>query len=153
MNEDIKVNSFEDILKKDGMLIYKTKGISMLPMLHENRDLVNIVVPEEPIRKYDVVLYKRGESYVLHRVIAVTPDNYLIRGDNTYSIETIQKDAVIGVLTQFTRKGKDYSVDNMPYIVYSRIWCIIYPMRFLYLIIKRKIRRAAGRCGFKRRRQ
>ena len=32
----------EEILEQKGWLVYKTKGISMLPMLHENQDLVVI---------------------------------------------------------------------------------------------------------------
>ena len=37
--------TFEELLEKDGRLVYKTKGVSMLPMLHQNRDLVIIQVP------------------------------------------------------------------------------------------------------------
>ena len=34
------MGSFEEILARDGRLIYKTRGVSMLPMLHQDRDLV-----------------------------------------------------------------------------------------------------------------
>ena len=70
--------TLEQLLARDGKLIYKISGISMEPMLRQNRDLVMIRVPEERLKKYDVALYKRGASYVLHRVIAVREDHYLI---------------------------------------------------------------------------
>ena len=38
------MSTFEEILEKDGKLVYKTKGISMNPMLYQNRDLVVIGV-------------------------------------------------------------------------------------------------------------
>ena len=122
----------EEILNQKGWLVYKTKGVSMLPMLHENQDLVVIRTPEGRLKKYDVALYKRGETYVLHRVIGVTEDGYDIRGDNTYAIEKVPEEAVIGVLTSFIRKGKQYEVTDLKYRLYARTWNAIYPLRVLY---------------------
>ena len=56
--------TFEDILARDGKLVYKTRGVSMEPMLRQNRDLVVIRVPSSRLKKYDVALYKRGDNYV-----------------------------------------------------------------------------------------
>lgn len=122
----------EEILEQKGWLVYKTKGVSMLPMLHENQDLVVIRTPERRLKKYDVALYKRGESYVLHRVIDVRKDGYDIRGDNTYFIEKVPEDAVIGVLVSFIRKGKKYEVTDLSYWLYARIWSLVYPLRVFY---------------------
>ena len=93
--------TFEQLLAQDGRLVYKTKGTSMEPMLRQNRDLVIIEVPASRLKKYDVALYRRGESYVLHRVVDVKEDCYLIRGDNTYTLENVPDRAVLGVLTGF----------------------------------------------------
>ncbi|MBQ6052853.1 MAG: hypothetical protein IJL30_06150 [Clostridia bacterium] len=54
---------------------------------------------------------------------------YLIRGDNTYTLEKVPASAVIGVLTDFRRKGKEYCVSDKPYRLYARIWTAIYPLR------------------------
>jgi signal peptidase I len=80
---------FEELLARDGYLVYKTRGVSMEPMMRQNRDLVIIRIPTCRLHKYDVALYRRGRNYVLHRVIGVEKDHYLIRGDNTYSVETV----------------------------------------------------------------
>ena len=37
--------TFEELLQKDGRLVYRTRGVSMEPMLRQNRDLVVIEVP------------------------------------------------------------------------------------------------------------
>jgi hypothetical protein len=70
----------------------------MRPLLHENRDLVVILKKDGRLRRYDVALYRRGTTYVLHRVVGVRDEGYLIRGDNTYALERVPEDAVLGVL-------------------------------------------------------
>lgn len=132
------MSTFEEILEKDGKLIYKTKGVSMNPMLYQNRDLVVIEVPKGRLKKYDVALYRRGKSYVLHRVIGVNEDGtYSIRGDNTYTIETVPEEAVLGVLTGFVRNGKQYSVTDPEYQRYVKFWDAAYPVRSACAHLKR----------------
>ena len=129
--------SFEEYLAEEGKLVYKTRGVSMEPMLRQNRDLVVIEVPDGRLKRYDVAFYRRREAYVLHRVIRVTEDGYRIRGDNTYSIEIVPESDVIGVLTGFCRKGKEYTTDNRAYRRYVRFWCAIYPLRALWVRCRR----------------
>lgn len=138
---------FEELLARDGYLVYKTRGVSMEPMLRQNRDLVIVRVPACRLQKYDVALYRRGRNYVLHRVIGVEKDHYLIRGDNTYSVEIVPDEAVIGVLTSFKRKGKTISIENRLYRIYVCFWNAIYPIRALYARCRRAAVRAARRAG------
>ena len=137
------MSTFEEILKKDGKLVYKTKGVSMNPMLYQNRDLVVIVPKKGRLNPLDVALYRRGKSYVLHRVIEVNDDGtYLIRGDNTYSDEIVPDSAVLGVLTEFVRDGKQYKVTDEDYLRYVRARVKSYPMRRLYVLSKQRTKRA-----------
>ena len=69
---------FEEVLEKEGRLVYRIKGVSMLPMLRQNSDIVVIARPQGRLKKYDVALYRRGPSYVLHRVIGLADDGYVI---------------------------------------------------------------------------
>ena len=141
------MTTFEEILARDGRLVYKTKGVSMEPMLRQNRDLVIVSVPSARLNKYDVALYKRGSSYVLHRVIEVKEDHYLIRGDNTFILEKVPDDAVIGLLTGFQRKGTYYEATNRAYQRYVRFWHMIYPLRLILFCCQRAavvIARKAG---------
>ena len=141
------MSRFEDLLQKEGRLVYKTKGTSMEPMLRQNRDLVIIEVPSARLQKYDVALYTRGDQYVLHRVIDVRDDHYRIRGDNTYAIEQVPFDAVIGVLKSFNRKGKLHTVTERGYRFYVRFWNAIYPLRAAWRRIRRLLIKAAGKLG------
>ncbi len=138
---------FEELLARDGCLVYKTRGVSMEPMLRQNRDTVIIRVPVCRLKKYDVALYRRGENYVLHRVMEDKGDHYLIRGDNTFSLEKVPDSAVIGVLTGFRRKGRQYDVSDRPYLLYVRFWDVIYPLRRFCFRSRRIAVSAARRMG------
>ena len=134
--------NFEELLQRDGFLVYKTRGVSMRPLFRENRDLVTIRPVEGKLEKYDVPLYRRkGGGYLLHRIIGVQGDNYIIRGDNTFVKEVVSTDKVVGVLTEFKRKQKMHTVDETGYRVYARVWNSIYPVRF----VLHKIRRFGGK--------
>ncbi len=142
--------TFEDILARDGKLVYKTRGVSMEPMLRQNRDLVTIRVPSSRLKRFDVALYRRGDDHVLHRVIKVRDGYYLIRGDNTFCLETVPDDAVIGVLTGFVRKGKKHEASDRGYRTYVRFWHAVYPIRALGFRLRRLAGRAARKLGFRR---
>ncbi len=141
------MTTFEDLLSRDGYLVYKIRGVSMEPMLRQNRDLVVIHVPTARLKKYDVALYKRGDAYVLHRVIRVESDHYLIRGDNTYTMEYVPDSSVIGVLTEFKRKGKKHNVSGNGYRIYVRFWQMIYPFRAVYARTRRILAKIFHKSG------
>ena len=103
--ENAEKLKIEDVLREKGVYVGPTVGGSMLPMLKSRRDTVVIRPKTERLNRLDVALYRRGEAYVLHRVLAREEGGYLIRGDNCYSDEHIPENAVFGVLTEFFRKG------------------------------------------------
>lgn len=74
----------EEILLEKNKLINAPVGVSMLPLLRPNRDVVileNNLKPEI----YDVVLYKRDNGkYILHRIIDVDSNGYVMCGDNQF---------------------------------------------------------------------
>ena len=132
--------TIEELLSRDGKIVYKAKGRNMLPMLRHDHDLVLIEAVNSssaPPARYDVVLYKVCGKYILHRVLRTDGNQYLIRGDNTYSVERVPADAVIGVLTGFVRDGRQISVHDWRYRLYVRIWCALYPLRAALMRIRR----------------
>ena len=127
-------SAVETELREHGVYASVTRGVSMLPLFKTNRDMVILKRPSGELKRYDVVLYKvAGGRYVLHRIVKVRPDELLVRGDNTYALEHVRSDEILGVLTEFNRKGKRISVDNFAYRVYSRVWNLIYPIRYLFV--------------------
>ena len=142
-----------EILKKDGILVYRTKGTSMEPMLRENRDVVVIRAKGlSRAEKGDVVLYRREgiRDYVLHRVIRVGKTDYTMMGDHQYRKERVPEEAVIGVLTSFIRDGKEVPVTDPDYRNYVSTLSDSSLIRFLgfgFRAIKRKVKRLFGKNG------
>ncbi|MBQ7540774.1 MAG: S24/S26 family peptidase [Clostridia bacterium] len=123
--------SFERVLDAEGVLVYRIEGISMLPLLRQKRDIVVITKPQGRLKKYDVALYRRQTgNYVLHRVVKVTDSGYVIRGDNLFFDETdITDNEIVGVLSRFRRRGREYSVNALSYRLYARLWVGTYRLR------------------------
>lgn len=130
--------SFDELLEKNGAFVYTNVGYSMMPLLRQYKDIIEIR-KKEPGRckKYDVVLYKRGEKYILHRILKVLPDGYLIAGDHCVIVEKDIKDKnILGVMTRVRRNGKEITPDNNWYKLYVHLWCDVYPVRMLLLRVK-----------------
>lgn len=111
----------------------------MYPMLKQGRDLFTLKKKtDERCQKYDVVLYRRPQNqYVLHRIVQVREKDYVILGDNCLNREYgITDEDILGVLTKFVRKGKEYSVDYNGYRLYAKVWYGLYPVRRLLMRTK-----------------
>ena len=127
-----KQGNIENILLKDGVYASVTSGVSMRPLFKTHRDMIILKPAEERPKKYDVVLYRIGDKYILHRVVRVNEKlgAFIIRGDNTYRKEIVPFDKIIAVLTAVNRKGKRIEVTDLGYRIYSVFWTAIYPLRY-----------------------
>lgn len=146
-SKEIMKSSFEHELKRKRKLIYSTKGISMLPMIKENRDLVILVPPSvKPPSKYDVVLYLcRDKRYVLHRVLKKENTVYTICGDNLTSREFgIREEQILGVLTGMIRMGKEVSLNSIGYRLYCFFCVDLFPLKVICVTMRRYLHRAYG---------
>lgn len=111
----------EDVIQKDGVYVSTTAGVSMYPMLRNRRDTIIIKPVTGRLKRYDVPLYRRGNEYVLHRIVTVKPESYVICGDNCMRKEyniTVQQ--IIGVLAGFYRDGKEVDMNGWKYRLYCR---------------------------------
>lgn len=135
-------------LEAGGRVNFNPKGTSMLPMLSNDGDRVEIKKATEPLKKYDLPLYRRVDGqFVLHRVVK-KPENgvYTMCGDNQWQLERdINHSQIVGVVTAFERKGKKYTVDNVGYKVYCRVWVAIMPLRHLFFGGLNRVKRVFGK--------
>ena len=163
--KNTKKRSYEEILASGDTLVYTNVGRSMMPLLRQRRDL--LIIEKKPpgrLKKYDVPLYKRGKKYILHRIVKVTEDGYVIIGDNnTFYEYDITDDQILGVLTGFVRndpagierfmfwkkdrkmKGRRCSVTDPAYLAYVHLWCDFLPARIFILKAVRRCRRVLSR--------
>ncbi len=134
--------TFEEILERDGRLVYTSVGDSMLPFIHSGEDILVIEKPSGRLKKYDIALYYRDSGeYVLHRVLRVREYDYIICGDNRWRCEKgIADKQIIGVLTAIVRNGKMISMKDPDYYRRVRLWCSLYWCRAPVLWVNDKVK-------------
>ena len=114
--------SYRDLLEKFPYYIATPIGTSMMPMIRQRLDTVKLVKPQGKLKKYDVILYQRKDgTYVLHRIIGVKKNSYILCGDNQFVKErNVTDDMIIGVVDGFYREEKYISNDDLEYIKYYK---------------------------------
>ena len=137
-----KAIGYEEYLKQTGRLTYTFHGRSMLPLLREGRDLFIVEEPARTPGRRDVILFKRADRYVLHRIVGQDESGYITRGDNNYFEERgIKGEDVLGVMTGYVRAGHEHSVHSPAYICYAYVRVADYPLRRLLHRIIGRLRR------------
>ena len=132
-------STYEQELARNGTLTYVTTGCSMRPFLHSGEDLVHLRAkqPGERFRKYDVILYRRPSgTYVLHRIVKILPEGYVLCGDNCIVKEPgVSDDWVLAVLTGVTRGGKAVAIHSRRFRFVIRLWYGFFGPRVLLMKI------------------
>ena len=106
--------SFEEVLEKEGELIFTNVGYSMYPLIKQREDILRIV-KTDTFKKGDIILYKSNvDHYVLHRILKIKKDKIITAGDHNYrKDQPITKEQVLGKLASIKKKdGKEIDLDK-----------------------------------------
>ena len=136
-------STFEEEIEKSSKIIYTNVGDSMMPFIKQGRDVLVISRAEGRLKRYDVPLYKRDSGqYVLHRILKVRENDYVICGDNRWNREYgITDRHIIGVLTGIIRDGREIPVTDRKYRIYVHLWCDFFPVRAFFIRIRQFLKR------------
>lgn len=136
-------STFEEEIKKSGKIIYTNVGDSMMPFIRQGRDVLIISRAEGRLKRYDIPLYKRDSGqYVLHRILKVRENDYIICGDNRFIREYgITDRHIIGVLTGIIRDGREIPLTDRKYRIYVHLWCDFFPLRAFIIRIRHFLKR------------
>ena len=136
-------STFEDEIKRTGRIIYTNVGDSMMPLIKQGRDVLVISVVNGRLKRYDIPLYKRDSGqYVLHRILKVRKNDYVICGDNRCNKEYgITDRHIIGVLSGIIRDGREIPVMDIKCRIYAHLWCDLFPVRVLIIRIRQIFKR------------
>lgn len=125
----MKSVELSDVIKRKGIYVGTVNGNSMFPMLRNRKDTVIIRPLTGKLKKYDVVLYRKRDMYVLHRIVKIMSEGYIICGDNCINLETdVTDEQIIGKLEGFYWGERQISMNGLPYKLYAGYgWhCILY---------------------------
>ncbi len=139
-------SSFKEQLEERGKIIYTNVGTSMMPLLRQHRDVMIIERPNGRLKKYDCPLYIRPDGkHILHRILKVRKDDYVICGDHCTKKEYgITDSDIIGVMTGIIRDGKELDFKSLSYKLYYHLWCDFFYIRVLIIKTKSFFHRAFG---------
>ncbi len=132
--------SYEKMLSQEGECITHVVGDSMLPLLKNRKSIVRVIsVAERKPRKKDVVLYKHGDKYILHRILYMEDSAFIIRGDNNSYLERVPIAEIIGVMDGFYwRPFFPYiSSRSVLYLCYVILLPVIRATRRMLIWVKR----------------
>ena len=125
-------------LALNGVIRFRAGGVSMLPTLLPG-DLLEIERAAPAVFAVgDIVLFSRGESLFVHRLIAIdeTGVRFSTRGDSMGSCDPEQNRTFLGRVVSVERRGHKRSVSRrLGYLARFGGWCMYHSalLRSLYL--------------------
>ena len=126
---------------------FSPHGTSMLPMIVQGIDTVELAPLTDKLKKYDLPLYQRDNGqYVLHRIVKAENDTFTCIGDNQFAYEHgVEMRQMIAVVVSFNHNGKVHSVDSFGYRFYCRFWHSTRPIRYFYMLCRIRLGRLLKR--------
>ncbi len=130
-------------LEAGGQVTFSPWGVSMLPLLAPGRDSVTLEKPNRAFLKNDMIFYRRANGqFVLHRIERVKTDGMLVlRGDNQWYKESVNPINVLGIVVEFTRKGKVSKCRGFKYAFYVNVIRYIHRFGIFIRLATGKIKR------------
>lgn len=137
MNGNVKKVALKELypvikeqLESGRTVVLPITGTSMLPLLVAGRDNVILTSVEKP-NINDIIFYRRDNGqFVLHRIIGIDENGYILCGDNQWVKEYGIKDHnIIGIVTEINRNGKSFSINETKYVKYYKRWLKLFPIR------------------------
>lgn len=99
-------------------------GNSMFPFLADQRDSVYLSKPVLPLKRGDIIFYRRDNGqYILHRICKIKDGHYWLVGDAQRGVEPgIRPDQVIAVVNAVRRKGKLVKPGHITWEFFEHLW-------------------------------
>lgn len=126
MNNSYTYSMLEPIitekLNAGATVTIQPRGTSMLPLIRQGQDEVILKKPSGRLKKYDIPFYKRESGqFVLHRIVKVRKNDYVICGDNQTDYEyNITDDMILAVVDAIIKDGKIIPVTDKDYLLYCK---------------------------------
>ena len=119
--KDASVVSLQAAIAEIGFVIRPVVGTRMMPLMNQNTDTIRLIKAPDRLKKYDIPLYVRPSGeHVLHRIVMVKDNHYVIRGDNTNYTEIVPFDWVIAVADGCSQNGVWHSFDEPNMVKYAK---------------------------------
>jgi signal peptidase I len=96
----------------DQIQFYVTSN-SMKPIIQIGDLIVAEVVPTGVIKQGDIIIIRRVDDFLTHRVISITKDGWLTKGDNNVVMDPIvKKGSLIGLVKAIHKKNQRIALES-----------------------------------------
>lgn len=131
-----------ELLKNTDCVPLGISGGSMTPFLINHRDTVYLSKVRHPLKKGDIILYRRDNGrYVLHRIYRVMAGTYTMIGDAQTILEQgVRPDQILAIVTAVHRKGKLLHPGSFWWEFFRSIWIHLIPLRPMLLTIYSRVK-------------
>ena len=138
MEHKVRVLPAEELMQPLLQLLEETdavplliSGNSMAPFLSHGRDTVYLSKVTEPLKRGDMILYRRDNGrYILHRIVKAENGRYCLVGDaQTYLEPGIRPDQVLAKVSWIRRKGKIQKPGCFWWEFFEKVWIRLIPLR------------------------
>ena len=105
-------------------------GSSMAPFLVHGRDTVYLSKITRPLKKGDMILFRRETGdWVLHRILKAEDGIYTLIGDAQTWTEQVAHCQVYALVSAVRRKGKLLRTGNFLWDFFEYLWLRMIPLR------------------------
>ena len=118
-------------MESGGRATLVVTGNSMYPTFRHRSDAVNLIPVDRPLKKGDLILYRRKNGrYILHRFVT-KPKNgrFFCTGDNQWELERVTDGQVLALVDGFVRGGKACPEHDRRYRAWVAVWIWLRPVR------------------------
>lgn len=136
---DVFIPEIARLISDGSEVVFKPKGVSMLPFIRGGCDSVVLVSPKNII-KGDIVLAKVGNIYVLHRIIELSNSIVTLMGDgNIIGTEKCSRNDILAVAEKIIKGDKEIVCRSKNHQYKARVWRLLKPFRGYILFIYRRV--------------
>ena len=119
-------------LKEGKTVCVIPQGISMLPFIHGDEDMV-LLLKKDEVELGDIVLVEYHGQHILHRVYAIDGEKITLMGDgNLEGTEQVAADEVLDTVVEIVHNGRHRKPKK------AWLWRNLLPVRRLLLKLHRK---------------
>lgn len=121
-------------------VVFKPKGVSMLPFIRGGKDSVLLRKADE-LKTGDIALAKVSDGrYVLHRVEKIDGEEIVLMGDgNLVGRERCRRGDVMAIAVKIIKDKKEIDTRSPSHMRKAGIWKMLLPLRRYLLAIYRRI--------------
>lgn len=137
---DDLIDSVISEIKNGGTVTMVGGGTSMKPFIESEKDKIVLsqIRDNKKIRVGEIYLYRRSNGrYAVHRVYSLKGNTVLMCGDSQITIEKIDKNDLIAIVTQVIKPPKTINCLKFSCLLFSRFGMRYRQLKYRYKAIQK----------------